>query len=573
MSSPVEFSSPASHRFWTRREWVTRGAILVTAGPATRVSVTRLPYTDRQLPYFGVPHARRHDGRLDDAQLATWETLAQETAAAAMRAGAHYADVRLTRTLIHRLYFVGIDDWIEFLGLGVRVLVNGYWGFAAVPSGDATDAEQLARDAVAQATLYAHGSPRTVELGTIPRATGRWTMPVKIDPFVVPFEEKLAMMQSWVDYGKELGIGIDGASSELHCLRQDRVVATSEGSCFTQTVFESGGIVNVSVAGGRLPLDGFTPMGKGWELMLDANVPAQLRAVPERVREQQRAQANSKPAQVGRYTLVCDGATMASLVDRTFAIATQLDRAVGYEANASGTSFLSDPLNILGSFQVGSPAVTLTANRSAPGQLATVKWDTEGVIPDDFTLIHNGVLTDYQTTREQAAWLKPYYQKAGKPIRSHGCATADTALCTPLQQTPNLALVAAATNTTLADLVANVENGVLITHGEATADFQVQTGVLQGSMQEIKHGRVRAWLNGGAIIFNTLELWKNVTAVGGHATSMTVASSWYPYPPEFQRLMGSYPVKGQPPQRSSASIQAPAAMITSQAIVDLRRKV
>jgi TldD protein len=322
----------------------------------------------------------------------------------------------------------------------------------------------------------------------------------------------------------------------------------------------------------QLDLDGLTPAGKGWELVLDADIPGQLRNAIDRIKKQRSARANPKPAQLGRYPLVCDGFTMASLLECTLGVALQLDRAMGYEANASGTSFLNDPLEMLGTFQVASPRVTMTANRSILGQLATVKWDAEGVVPDDFTLVENGIVVDFQTTREQAAWIAPYYQRHGLPSRSHGCASADSGLDTPLQALPNLTLEPGASNVGLDALIGGVRDGIFLTKGTAKSDFQARTGIVQGMMREIKNGRLGRPLMGGAIMYDTIDLWKNVTALGGASTQAVVASSGFPALPEFYRLTGLYPVKGEPPQRNSASISAVAAMIDNQPLVNLRRK-
>jgi TldD protein len=378
-------------------------------------------------------------------------------------------------------------------------------------------------------------------------------------------------MGAWFDLAMQQGLVIDQSRSELHFLRHEHVVATTEGANFTRTTYESGGtIIVVGREQTTMPLNGLTPAGKGWELVLEADIPAQLRAAPARLKAL--AKETSKALEVGRYTLVCDGATMASLLDRTFGIATQVDRAMGYEANSSGTSFLDDPLAMLGTFRVASPLVTVTANRSAPGQLATVKWDDEGVIPDDFTLVKDGVLVDYQTTREQSAWLAPYYQKVGRAVRSHGCATADSAQCSPIQQTPNLALAANQANISLDDLVATVKEGILVTDAHAKTDFQVHTGILRGTMHEIKNGRVGRYVTNGAITFNTLDLWKHVTALGGPETRSVAASSAYPYGAAFGRRLNDYPIKGEPPQRASNSIDAAAAVIGDQTLVNLSRK-
>jgi TldD protein len=504
---------------------------------------------------------------LDPGQRSIWERLAVEAVDAAMQAGATYADARLTRSVRLPLRFGEIGGWMETVGVGVRTLVNGYWGFVGAPSADSAGVTRMARDAVAQAKLYARGVHRTAELGKVPPAIGQWTTPVKIDPFTVPFEEQLALLQSWVWYAKQQQVLIDTNQSELHFLRHERVIANSEGSRFTQTTYESGG--SIKIAGSDVELNGLTPSGKGWEILLEADIPGQLREAKFRKIERAKAIANPKPAQVGRYTLVCDGATMAAVINQTLGIATQLDRALGYEANASGTSFLNDPLGMLGSYQVASPLVTVTANRSLPGGLATAKWDDEGVVPDDFTLIKNGILVDYQTTREQSAWLAPYYQKIGKPVRSHGCAWGDSGLYQPIQQPPNLALTPSSSDVSLDALVANIKDGILLASGETTADFQERTGILYGEMRAIKNGRLGQALRGGVVMYDTLDFWKNVIAIGGTSTQCLLASTVYPHLPT---PGWGYPVKGEPPQQASLSLQAVAATIANQPVIDVRRK-
>ena len=160
-------------------------------------------------------------------------------------------------------------------------------------------------------------------------------------------------------------------------------------------------------------------------------------------------------------------------------MATQLDRALGYEANAGGTSFMNDPLAMLGSFKTASPLVTIKSNRSAPMQLATVKWDDEGVVPSDTTLVKDGILHDFQTTREQAAWLAPYYSKSGRPVQSNGCAAAQSALAITMQHMPNLSLEPNPSQVKLDDLVANVKDGMQVEHGSLEQiDFQGRTGLV-----------------------------------------------------------------------------------------------
>jgi TldD protein len=252
-----------------------------------------------------------------------------------------------------------------------------------------------------------------------------------------------------------------------------------------------------------------------------------------------------------------------------------LDRALGYEANAGGTSFIDDPLAMVGHYQVAAQPVTVTANRSAVAQLATVKWDDEGVEPESFTLVKDGVLTDFQTTREQATWLAPYYRQIGRPVRSHGCAGAEDALKITMQMMPNLSMEPSHEAVGLNDLVTPVKDGILIERGEVSSvDFQGRNGLLVGDMREIKNGKVGRKLRSGAVQFNTLDFWKHVLAVGGPSTVTTTSESQYSGR-SLAYLLGVImdgALKGQPQQGTSYSSTAAAATIANQAIINPSRK-
>jgi len=235
---------------------------------------------------------------------------------------------------------------------------------------------------------------------------------------------------------------------------------------------------------------------------------------------------------------------MSALVGATLAKATELDRALGYEANATGTSFLGpDVLELLGQFQVGSPLLTLTANRTLPHGAATTPWDAEGVVPEEVTLIKDGILVDYQTTREQAGWLRPYYEKVGRPVRSHGYAGAESALFMTQQQTPNLRLEPGTPGTPLEEMIKGVKKGIYCfwPNGGFAMDFQGKTGIMQWTTQrEITNGKLGARIV-GRVLFNTVELWKSLVAIG---------------PARERDEAGGGHSKGQPPQGARYAIEA-----------------
>lgn len=323
----------------------------------------------------------------------------------------------------------------------------------------------------------------------------------------------------------------------------------------------------MQVSGTSVPLKHLDFAGAGWEYV--RNIQNRFPALRDEA--QQKGQAlGFTPLQVGRYTVVCDGAVIANVLDKTLGIATQFDRALGYEANAGGTSFLDDPLGMVGHVPVASPLVTVTANRSVPQQLATVKWDDEGVEPMDTMLVKNGVLTDFQTTREHAPSLAPYYRTAGRSVRSNGYAASEDALSITMQHMPNLALTPGAPAVTLEAMIANVPHGILIEGVRGLGvgvqmDFQGRNGmILPERLREITNGRLGKDIRTGGVYFNTLDFWKNVTAVGGVSTQGMFHISQYGIRVD--------DLKGEPAQRTSHTATAPAATIAKQIVLDPMRK-
>ena len=608
MKLATHLSASYTEAHWSRRTWLQHTALgLATLTvPGTRgVSRRRgRRVNGRHLPAAHAARLTQQGERLDPAP---WDALAQRAVEAAQRAGARYAEARLTRLVYHSYaprcgspsagpifphpHFLGDH---ELVGVGVRALVEGYWGFAASAVLTPDEVVRLAQDAVAQAKVSAKGPPWTVDLGKYPVATGHWSPPGVIDPFTIPIEDKLDTIASWADYADAQGMEFPAKVSPyyLNFARQERVVANSEGARFTQTLYESAGSIPIGARNWKYSttkLHGLELASTGWDLVLDAKIPEQFRSgqlAAEVAAEAFREKPLAIEATVGKYTLVCDGATMATLVESTLGVATQLDRALGYESNANGTSWIDDPLGMLGTAQVTSPLVTLTANRSVPKELATVKWDEEGVEPEPFTLIKDGVLVDFQTTREQAAWLASYYQKQRQPVTSHGCAAAENAHFTPLQQMPNLSLEPHPSGVRLEDLVADVKDGILIERGIiAELDSQARTGLLvvdphglgKGQMREIRNGRLGKTVERAGILFSGPELWKAVKAVGGPATqARTSFSSVLSGPGALAQLfgIGTYynRTKGEPRQQTSHSVRAAAATIANQPLINPMRK-
>jgi TldD protein len=169
---------------------------------------------------------------------------------------------------------------------------------------------------------------------------------------------------------------------------------------------------------------------------------------------------------------------------------------MGYEANYAGTSFVAPPEKILGQFKYGQELMHVVGDRSQEGALSTIGYDDDGVKPEAFDIIKDGVVVDYQTTREQAPWLRWWYEKSGKPMRSHGCSYAQGWNNVQFQRMPNVSLQPSAKDLTQADLVSGVDNGILIIgDGSFSIDQQRYNAQFGGQVfYEIKNGKVGGML-------------------------------------------------------------------------------
>lgn len=491
------------------------------------------------------------------------QALAQTALDAAVHAGAHYADVRLTSTTTRELR--GGLDWYEqiVLGLSVRALVDGYWGWAATPYLAPSEAPRVGRHAVLLAKANAaSGLPRTVDWAPAPVVVnGDWATPITIDPFELAMEEISDWSQGLAVFCETLARarGSDDIINPipLHFQKQERWFASTEGSTLFQRISLIEPRIQFAYKRTLLEVD-LGPAQAGWEYVARPSIRDLVRQTMDQYDRDITHRLPNKPVEVGRYDLVCTAPVIAALLGQTLGAATELDRALGYEANAGGTSYLGpDPLALLGS-SVATPLLTVTADRSTPQALATVQWDDEGVVPKVFPVVKDGVLVDYQTTREQAAWLAPWYAKRGLPLQSHGCAASEDALTLTMQHTPNLVMQPGTTELGVEELVQSVDRGYVLEAVDVDTDFQHLAGLARGELTEIRHGKRVARVKGAGFLFRSPELWHALKAIGGPAS---------------RRWSGERSEKGDPSQQTLYSIAAVPALIAQQAVINPRNKV
>jgi TldD protein len=480
--------------------------------------------------------------------------LTQVALDAARRAGASYADVRISRNQNQAIatrerQITGISDG-ETFGFGVRVLVDGTWGFAASRELNAAEVARVTRLAAAQARAHRSARLRPVELApaeVFPDAT--WQSPIRVDPFTVPIEDKVALLLA----ANEAAMTVNGArfvNSNMFFLREEKTFASSEGTFTNQTIYRSFPRMNITAVAPdfsdfqtRVSTD-VQPMGLGWEFVLDADLVGNA----PRWAEEAVQKLSARSVQPGRYDLVLLPNHLWLTIHESIAHPTELDRIMGYEANYAGTSFISPPMDYLGKFRYGRDFMNVVGERSSVGGLSSVGYDDEGVRPVDYHIVKDGILWDLQTTREQAPWLADWYRQIGQPVRSHGNSYAQSWADVQFQRMPNVNLMPnPERDVTLDELISGIENGILIDgDGSFSIDQQRYNAQYGGQVfWEIRNGRRVGMLKDVAYQARTPELWNSMDLIGGEST-FGVGGSFFDG-------------KGQPSQSNAVSHWCPAA--------------
>ncbi len=471
--------------------------------------------------------------------------LARKAVEAAVAAGASYADARL---VLYKTQSIGVrDDHVagvsqtDSYGIGVRVIADGGWGFAASPTVDSASVTRAAKDAVDTAKrtgklLQELGKPPVAWVAA-PVAKGTWVSPHEVDPFSVPLPDKAALL---IDAAKAVLAtpGVSHASAGVSIVGEDRIFVSSEGAQVHQLAYRvfprlSGSAVSRRL--GRFASRSLevSPMQAGWEHVTGLDMLAAAPGVGQDVLRKLHARA----VEPGRRQIILAPSNLWLTIHESIGHPTELDRAMGLEANYAGTSFIKP--DDAGTLKLASKGVSVVADRTQPGGLATVGWDDDGVGTGRWDLVRDGTFVGWQTTRDQAGW-------AGESA-SRGCSYGQGYQGVAFQRMPNISLQPGSEGYTTEDLINATEDGVLVSgRGSWSIDHQRYNFQFSGQMfWEIKRGRLTQPLRDVAYQANTVEFWNSCDMIGGQDT---------------YRLGGTFgDGKGQPGQSNAVSHGCPPA--------------
>jgi TldD protein len=484
--------------------------------------------------------------------------LADAALSAAKAAGASYADLRLHRisTEIIQLRDGELETSVvsRELGLAVRVIVDGTWGFASHAELAPAVAAETARRAVHVATTLAVLNSERVELAPEPvYADATWVSSYRIDPFDVAAADKIAVLEEYS--GRLLGAdGVDHVSAGLTAVKEQTFYADTFGSSITQQrvrLMPTLDAVTVDAAAGSFETMRTLapPTGRGWEAVAGDEVwnwSAELAEIPSLLAD--KAKAPSVVA--GPTDLVIDPTNLWLTIHESIGHATEYDRAIGNEAAYAGTSFATpDKLN---SMRYGSPVMNVTADRTVQYGLATIGYDDEGVQAQSWDLVRDGIFVGYQLDRVFAPRLG-----VG---RSNGCAYADSPHHVPIQRMANVSLQPGTDDLTTDDLIARVEDGIYIV-GDKSWSIDMQRYNFQFTGQRfyrIRNGKLDGQLRDVAYQATTTDFWGSMEAVGGPST-------W--------RLGGAFNCgKAQPGQVAAVSHGCPSALFRGVNVLNTREE-
>ncbi len=428
--------------------------------------------------------------------------------------GASYADIRISRyrreSIATRERQVQNVSRSTSYGLGLRVLVNGAWGFAATNLVEPAAARAAAEQAVAIAKANAVLATRKVVLANADKVVAAWNNDIKRDPFDVPLDTKIGFLMKL----NETAMGVPGVAfvtSQILFVDEQKYFASTEGSRITQRLvrtYPQFATTATDRASGDFQTRPVVDRAKllGYEYVEDYPWFADAEKAGHEVVEK----LKSKPVAAGRYDIVVDPSQLFLAIHESVGHSTELDRSLGYEANMAGTSFIK-PTDA-GKLKFGAKIVNLVGDRTQPGGLATTGYDDEGVKSERWHIVRDGIFVDWQTTRELAPLVGQQ--------KSHGCLHSDNWSSVPFPRMPNVSLEPAPTEVTLDQLFSDIKRGLFVEgRGVSSIDQQRYNFQFGGAViREIRDGKLGAMVKDAAYQSRTPDFWASCDGVGGPAT-------------------------------------------------------
>jgi TldD protein len=428
----------------------------------------------------------------------------------AKQCGASYADVRILRCdtediMLRTGKVEGLDRSSSY-GFGVRVIVDGAWGFACSPNVTLDEAARIAEEATRTARASAMVKRKDVRLADVEPHVGSYSSSWDVDPFDVPLEEKIGALKD-VDRTLRQNEKIKLTDCTMEFWKFDEVFASSEGAYIEQKKIESGAGASATAIEGSDVQRRSIPCSLGGDYAAAGYEFVEALRLIENAEQTAREAVELLSAPLcpsGENTLILEGSMLALQVHESCGHPIELDRVFGMESSFAGTSFLTtDKLN---SFRYGSEQVNITADATLPGGLGSFAFDDEGVPAQRVDIVKEGIFSGYLTSRETAAEM-------GWP--SGGAMRADGWDRIPLIRMTNINLLPG--DWTFDEMIADTKDGIYAADVKSWSiddkrlNFQFGTEIAW----EIKDGSLGRMFKNPIYSGMTPEFWGSCDAVCG----------------------------------------------------------
>jgi TldD protein len=493
---------------------------------------------------------------------------------AAKSVGATYADARIGRYLNQ---FITTREKVvnnvvntESAGIGIRVIANGTWGFASTSIMTPDSIAKTAKQAVAIAKANSKFQTEPVKLAPV-KSYGEvsWKTPIVKNAFEIPIKEKADMLLEVNNAA--MSNGASYITSIFFLVNEQKYFASTEGSYIDQDVHRLWAPFFASAVGEsgfkqRTSLG--NPVGMGFEYLdgkkedkiyIDgANIgyhnSYDMIEDAKNAGKQLQKKLKAKSVKPGKYDLVLDPAHLMLTIHESVGHPLELDRVLGYEANFAGTSFATLDKWKSKKFQYGSDIVNLFADKTQLHSLGYVGYDDEGVKTKEWDLVKDGILVNYQATRDQVHMIDQN--------ESHGCCYSQSWRDVQFQRMSNVSLKPNPKEDLSAnDVIKGVDDGIYIAgRGSFSIDQQRYNFQFGGQLfYEIKNGKIVDQIEDVAYQSNTQEFWNSCAQLAGKSD---------------YRVGGSFfDGKGQPSQVSAVSHGCPTTRFNNINVLNTKRKV
>ncbi|OKS87880.1 hypothetical protein RG47T_3343 [Mucilaginibacter polytrichastri] len=487
--------------------------------------------------------------------------------------GASYADIRIGRYLNQAIVtretrVLNVAN-SESFGVGIRVLADGCWGFAAGNTVTKEGVAKIAERAVAVAKANAKLGSKPVQLAP-QKGYGEvsWKTPIERNAFEVPIKEKIDLLLT--ANAEAMKGGASFVNSTIFSINEQKYFASTDGSYIDQDIhrlYPNFQVTKIDQTMGafetRAALS--SPVGMGYEYLTPTEsekiggVVTRYKNRYDMIEDIKNATKNAaekvaaKSVEPGKYDLVLDPSHLWLTIHESVAHPTELDRVLGYEANYAGTSFLSLEKLKSGNFHFGSKNMNIVADKLQPGSLGLVGYDDEGVKTGKWDIVKDGVLVNFQAIRDQAHMLGLDH--------SQGCCYAQSWDDVQFQRMPNVSLQPGKDKLSVDDMIKNVEKGIYIVgNGSFSIDQQRYNFQFGGQLYyEIKNGKIVGMLNDVSYQATNQEFWNSLVAVCDERD---------------YRLGGAFnDGKGQPSQSNAVSHGSSTARFNGVNVINTKRKI